>query len=325
MKKIFPAKLKESDMLQVIAPSSSAATTKKSVHNRALKVLTKDLSFAVSFSKHAYEKDILGSSSLDSRILDFNQAFSDKDIKGILCVRGGYNANTLLQYIDWNKVKENPKPICGFSDITVLANAIYAKTGVVSYVGPNFASFGAEEGVPYVVEYFKKCLFTESTFEIKPSKKCGERNIPFKKNAGFKILQNGIATGTLLGGHLSTFNLLQGTQYMPSLKESILFLETDDFGGDMAVLEFERDLQSLLQQKDSNQIAGIVFGRFKKASKITIKKLEYIIFSKKELHNIPIIANIDFGHTQPIVTLPIGGVVRIEAKNKAAKITILKH
>ena len=325
MTTIFPKKLKLNDSVCVIAPACSAATMDRVIRNKALKVLEKDLGLKIIFSKNAFEKNILSSSSLKSKIEDLHKAFSDKNIRGILCVRGGFNANTLLKYIDWDLIKANPKPLCGFSDITVLSNAIYAKTGVVSYVGPNFTTFGAKDGTEYLVEYFKKCLMKDESFALLPSKTFGERKVPFTKNRGFDVIQEGKGLGILIGGHLSTINLLQGTSYMPSLKNAILFIETDDFGGDQGPIEFERDLQSLLHQKDSDKIKGIVFGRFQKGSVFTVKKLKFILSSKYELKNIPMIANADFGHTQPIATLPIGGTVRIEAKGKKAKIEILEH
>ncbi len=325
MKTIFAEKIKAGDTIAIIAPSSSASSFKKTFHNKAIRVIKKELGLNISFSKNAFEKDILGSSSVKSRIEDLNKAFSDKNIKAIICVRGGFNANSLLKYIDWENIKANPKPLCGFSDITVLTNSIYAKTGIVSYVGPNFASFSAKEGVDYVVEYFKKCLMTNEPFEILPSKMQGERKVKFKKNPGCVVLQEGEAQGILIGGHMSTLNLLHGTEFMPSLKNSILFLETDSFGGKESVIEFERDLQSILHITDAKNIKGIVFGRFQKESKMTLEKLKFIVSSKDELKNIPIIANADFGHTQPIATLPIGGTVKIEAKGKLSKIELLKH
>lgn len=325
MKTIYPNKLKDGDIVQVIAPSNSAAIIKKSSQKIAQNVISKELKLKVSFGKNIFETDILNSSSLKSKIDDLNNAFSNKKVKGIFCVTGGYNSNVLLKYINWENIKSNPKPISGFSDITLLANAIYAKTGLVTYVGPNFSTFGYKEGVDYIVEYFKKCLFSDKPFQILPSKMYGERKVAFKKNPGFKVVKNGSAEGTIIGGHLSTLNLLHGTEFMPSLRNTILFIETDDFGGKNALYEFERDLQSLLHQKDSNKIKGFVFGRFQKGSGITVEKLKYIISSKSEIKNVPIIANVDFGHAKPIATIPIGGTAKIEANNKSSKIEILKH
>ena len=325
MKTIYSKKLNAGDTVCVIAPACSAATMNKPIENKALRVLKNDAGLNIIFSKHAFEKNLLNSSSLKSKLEDLHKAFSDKKVNGILCVRGGYNSNTLLKYIDWDLIKANPKPLCGFSDITVLANAIYAKTGVVSYVGPNFSTFGAKNGTEYFVEYFKKCIMSDEPFQLLPSKTFGERDVPFKKNKGFEVIHEGSAEGILIGGHLSTINLLQGTEYMPSLKNAILFFEVDDFGGEQAFYECERDIQSILHLPDAKFIKGILIGRFQKKSTLDIKKMKFILSSKEELKNIPIIANVDFGHAQPIATIPVGGTVRIEAKGKKATIEILKH
>lgn len=327
MKKIFSKKLNIGDEIRVIAPASSASTMKASKRKLADKRTQNNLGLKVVYGKNVLESDILNSSSFKSRLQDLHTAFKDKDVKGIACIRGGYNSNTLLPYIDWNLIKNNPKPIWGYSDITVLTNAIYAKTGLVTYSGPNYSTFGMDEekdAVPYIFDNFKKCLLNEAEFEVPTSKFFGERNVKSQKNKGYQVLQNGIAEGIIIGGNLCSLNLLQGTEYMPSLKDVILFIEDDDFGGDQSLYEFERNLESLLQLPDSN-IKGIVFGRFQKIPKIDIKKLQFILSTKKLSKDIPIVMDANFGHTTPMFTFPIGGTCRVEAKGKQVKIIILKH
>ena len=287
----------------------------------------KELNINFAYSKNAFEKDMMDSSSIKSRIADLHNAFQDKRVSGIICVRGGYNSNTLLPYINWNFIKKNPKPFLGYSDITVLSNAIYAKTGLITYSGPNFSSFGVEhqKTARYIIENWKKCLMSDEPFNITSGEYFGERKIKPRKNKGMIIFQKGNAEGILIGGNLCSLNLLQGTEYMPSLKNTILFLEEDDFGGKTTPLEFERNLESLLQLPNVNTIKGIVFGRFQKGASMTVEKLKFILSSKNISKNIPIIANADFGHTNPIFTFPIGGTVKIEVKNKKIEIKILKH
>ena len=329
MKSIFPNKLQQGDIICVIAPASSVAAFKpKSIIKKAVSRLTA-LGFKTSFGKNIYEKDMLDSSSVASRVADLHAAFKDKKVAGVLCARGGFNSNDLLPYIDWELIKQNPKPLIGYSDITVLANALYAKTGVVTYSGPSFSSLGADEDtkgiMQYTTEYFTKCLSSEKPFEMGNSKNYNERKVPARKNIGVSVLQDGIVEGTIIGGNLCSLNLLQGTGYMPSLKDVILFIEEDDFGGILTPLEFGRNLESLLQLKDADTIKGIVFGRFQKGAGMTIAKMKHILKEKKISKRIPILYNADFGHTAPMFTFPIGGTVRIEAKGKTAKITILKH
>lgn len=330
MKTIFPNKLKEGDNVCVIAPSCSMASLKpKNIKNLSVKRIENLLGLKVSFGKNVSNKDIFDSSSVEDRVNDLHSAFKDKNVKGVFCARGGYNANSLLPYIDWELIKNNPKPICGYSDITVLCNAIYAKTGLVTYIGPTFSTIGSvkdENGIlNYILNYFKKCLMSEKSFEISPSDYFNERKINARKNNLFSVLQKGNAKGVIIGGHMSTFNLLQGTEYMPSLKNKILFIESDDFGAEFGPLEFSRDLESLLQCKDANTIKGIVFGRFQKSTGMTLDKMKFILSSKNISKSIPIIYSADFGHTMPMVTFPIGGEVIIETKGNNAKIEIIKH
>ena len=141
------------------------------------------------------------------------------------------------------------------------------------------------------------------------------------KNDGWLVINKGAASGTLLGANLCTFNLLQGTEYMPNLKDSVLFLEDDEDGSKND--GFDRDLQSLIHQPSFKGVKGIVIGRFQKTSNVTKEKLIKIIKSKAELKNIPVIANVDFGHTSPIITFPIGGEVRMDTKKKS--IVVSKH
>jgi muramoyltetrapeptide carboxypeptidase len=166
---------------------------------------------------------------------------------------------------------------------------------------------------------------SDEPYEVFPSEYIGTRKAAPKKNKGLVILNEGTAEGTIIGGNLCSLNLLQGTEYMPSLKDKILFIEDDDFGGDQSPLEFERNLESLLQLPYAQSIKGVVFGRFPAKTTMTTEKLKYMLSSKLKLAGIPLIAGADFGHTNPMITFPIGGTARIEAKGRMIKIEILKH
>ena len=258
-----------------------------------------------------------------------HDAFSNKNVKAIFTAIGGANSNQLLKYIDWELIKNNPKIFCGFSDITALSNSIFTKTGLVTYSGPHYSTFGQKLHFDFTLDYFKRCLMNSGSFEIKPSKSWSDdewyknqdkRNLI--KNDDWLVINGGKADGTILGGNLCTFNLLQGTEYMPDLDNSILFLEDDYLTNPDT---FDRDLQSLIHLPDFNKVKGVVIGRFQNKSEVTNKLLTQIIKTKKELNTIPVIANVDFGHTDPKVTLPIGGVVELVANSTNSKITILKH
>lgn len=328
MKLIFPPRLKAGDEIRIIAPARSLALLSKEIATDAQQRL-ESLGFKISYGKHVNEKDDFISSSVDSRIRDLHDAFKDKNVSLILPVIGGFNSNQLLRYLNYNLIKNNPKILGGYSDIAALQNAIFTKTDLVTYSTPTFSTFAMKEGLDYAIESFKQCLTTSTPYEIKPSKQWSndawwkdQTNRIFEENTGPYVINSGKAEGTLIGSSLSTFNLLQGTEYMPSLKDRILFIEEDE---ESKPVNFDRDLQSLIHQTGFKGVKGIVIGRFEKASKMTPILLAQIIKNKKELVSIPVIADVDFGHTYPMITFPIGGHISLDASKNIPMLQMLKH
>src|SRR3989338_9680675 len=328
MRNMIPAKLQRGDKIRVISPARSLAIISKEVQDNASR-RWKSLGLIVTFSKNVSEKDEFDSSAIKSRVDDIHTAFSDKKVKCILTSIGGFNSNQLLKYLDYNLIKLNPKILCGYSDITALQNVIYTKTGLVTYSGPAFSTLGMLHGLDYTVDYFKKCLMETGSFKIIPSKEWSDdmwykdkKKKKFIKNNGFKMINEGEAEGKIIGGNLCTFNLLQGTEFMPSLKNSILFVEDDE---ESKPQHFDRDLQTLLHQPGFAGVRGIVMGRFQNTSGMTDDLLAKIITSKQELDHIPVVAGVDFGHTTPHITFPIGGTGSLTAKKQQASLQITHH
>ena len=319
MEKIIPSKLSIGDEIRVIAPSRSMCILSNEVIESA-KSRLENIGFKVTFGKNVLNsigKDY-NCANIEDRIEDLHEAFRDKNVKAILTVIGGYNVNQLLDYIDYNLIKENPKIICGFSDITALTNAIYAKTGMITYSGPHFSSFGMKKGFEYTEKYFRKMFMQTECIDIESSNEWSndswfkeQENRTFIKNEGMKIINKGEAEGTIIGGNLCTLNLLQGTEYMPELEETILFIEDDGLVGKIFNKEFDRNLQSLLHCAKNKNIKGIIIGRAENSCEMDDEKWRRILRSKK-LTNIPIVINADFGHTTPIFTFPIGGYAKIK-------------
>lgn len=329
MQKLFPPKLKRGGIVRVIAPSDAHRSDNTDEVIRLAQQKLEEMGLKVTYGAHTDEIDEFKSSSIASRIEDLHAAFQDKEVTMVLASDGGWIANQLLRYVNWEIIKNNPKIFCGFSDITALTNSFFAKTGLVTYSGPLFPYFAMQEGAEYMVEYFKKCLFEEGEYEIRPSEVWSndkwyesQAKRSFMPNEGFWIINEGEAEGTLLGGNQCTLNLLQGTEYMPDLTDSVLFLE-DDY--EVLPKTFDRDLQSLIHLPAFPGVKGIVIGRFEKASEMTNHLLTEIIKRKKELEHLPVIANVDFGHTDPKITFPIGGKVKIKTENSKATISILEH
>lgn len=320
---IFPKKLQQGDEIRIVTPSKGISFVKKPILDKAVDFFTQR-GFKISFGKHVQKLDEFNSSSVSDRIEDLHDAFRDKNVKAIFSAVGGSSANQLLKFLDFSLIKANPKIVCGLSDITTLSNAIYKKTGLVTYSGPHAPLFGATKCVDYTWVYFQKCFLKNEPFSVTPSDEyCDHRwDKQVSPTPEYWPLNSGEATGVALGGNLLTFNFLQGSEYMPSLKNSIIFIEDND---KETVRDFRNQLQSLLNQKDAAGIKGLVIGRFQKGSQITRNLLVEIVKRQTELKHIPVLANVDFGHTTPMITIPIGGKVHLIVKRKTYKLDILKY
>lgn len=329
MRQIFPKKLQRDDEVRVIAPASSRALVSAETRLIALKRF-EALGLRLTFGEHVDEQDEFDSSRLEARLEDFHAAFRDKRVAGIITVLGGQNSNQLLPYIDWRLVKNNPKFFGGFSDITALATAIYGKTGLVTYYGPHYSSFGQKLHFDYTLEYFKKCILCAAPFQVLPSLNWSDdlwfldqEKRTEVANPGWQILGEGEAKGTLIGGHLGTLILVRGTPYWPKLeKDTILMLENH---GGLSLKEFDRQLESVAQMPEFANVAGLVIGRFQNTSQIEPALLAKVIGRQKALSKIPVVANADFGHTDPKFTWPIGGQATLVARAGKVNFIIENH
>lgn len=309
--------LKEGDEVRVIAPSSSLGIISKEVQEIA-NARFADLGLRLTFGEHVSELDDFGSSSIESRLQDLHAAYADSSVAAVLCVIGGFNSNQLLPFIDWKVIQDNPKPLIGYSDITVLLNAAYVKTGVAGYLGPAYSTFGQKKYFDYTLENFKKCLLQEGAFSLEPSSEwtddlwfMDQENRTPIHNDGPIVVNQGAADGVLVGGNISSLALLFGTEYMPDLADKILCLEDDE---DTDYKQFDRLFESLLQQPGADSIRGILLGRFQKRSEITNEQIKRMFAIRPRLKDIPVVANLDFGHTSPLATLPVGEVVSANAR-----------
>src|SRR6266568_5143944 len=260
---------------------------------------------------------------------DRKAAFADPGVDAILTLIGGFNANQLLTGIDYSLVAAHPKVLCGFSDITVLSNALYARAGLVGYSGPHYSSFGMKHHFGYTEAGFRACVMEDGPVTLAPSPGWSDdawfldqEGRRLEHGEGWWVLQEGEADGTIVGGNLCTLNLLQGTPFMPPLAGSVVFAEDDE---QVRPWDFDRDLVSLLQQRAFAGVRGLVIGRFQKATGMTRDLLAQIVASKPGLAGLPVIANVDFGHTTPILTFPVGGTVEVRAEHGAPRLTITSH
>lgn len=322
---LFPAPLRPGDRVRVIAPSTTLSIV--STENRtAATARLERLGLEVSFGQFVDDVDVLSSASTTKRLADLHDAFADPTVDGILTAIGGYNANDLLPHINWDLIASNPKVFCGFSDITVLTSAITTRTGLITFSGQHYSTFAMEQHFDRSLEWFTSVVMDRTTTALDASPTWSDdpwyldqKDRAIEPNAGQWVLAEGDGTGTVAGGNLCTLNLLQGTDLMPSLADAVLFVE-DDLETD--AFTFARDLVSLSHQTAFKQIQALVIGRFQRASKVDRSTLEAIVGGLDLAPGVPVVANVDIGHTDPMATIPIGGTARVTAGAGTTDITV---
>ncbi len=322
-KYIKPKHLKKGDLVGVISPSSTIEFFPRRL-KRSIEFL-EDLGLNVLLAKNAKKSFGHSGGTVNERVDDIHEVFSNKDVKAIICSTGGLTANAVLPHLDYNLIKSNPKIFCGYSDITVLNLAIYKKTGLVTFNGPTMLpTFGEYGGAfDFTVKNFKKTFFHNEPVGIlnEPSVFSEEnlwweteddRKSETKKATLWKNTNKGVAEGVLVGGNLDTFCFLVGTDFLPDFTDSILFLEEEG----ESTSDIDRKLTFLEQIGIFEKIKGLIFARPYNFTTDSKERSLYDILGEFGLkYNIPVIADVDCGHTSPMITMPIGVNVKMNANN----------
>jgi muramoyltetrapeptide carboxypeptidase len=307
-KLIKPERLREGDLIGLMAPSSSVPQRKV---DQAVESLTK-LGFKIQLGKSILAERGYLAGTEKQRLDDLHEMFANPAIKGIWCVRGGYGAARLLPDVDFSIIKKNPKVFIGYSDITALHVAISQATGLVTFHGP----VGTTDYTPYTVKHLKATIQNPTSpylIELCEDLKLNPSNL-FKT----EVITSGKATGRLTGGNLSLLSSAAGTKFgLQSLKGKLLFIEDID----ERPYRVDRMLTQLLQSTDIHKASGIILGIFDgcnpKPEELSLSLIDCL---KDRLGNlgIPCMYGFSFGHITSQCTLPMG----IEAEMDADKGTI---
>ena len=325
MELVKPKRLSQGDTIRIVAPASNMASLAKSAVDRGVENLEK-LGFIVEIDPNVYRsyKGTAGRSL--ERAESLMEAFLDDSVDGIMCCWGGFNSNDIIDYLDYQAIKENSKVFVGYSDITILNTVLYKEAGLVSFQGPAFITFTHEFLMPWEIDVFKHVTMTsEVPLELKAAPKYiddpffwqhPEKPVEENQNPGWNIVRGGEAEGRLVCGHLGTLLSLAGTKYWPDFKKHILIIEVCE--GDIGANYVIRQLRHLKHLGVFDVISGLIVGRTPEVLGLkgdqTIESLLEDISGESE---IPIVTQFDFGHTNPIATIPIGVWGRISAEKKA--------
>ncbi len=264
--------------------------------------------------KHVF--DPIDQSPISARVDDLHEMYSDTSIDVIWLLKWGFASNEMLPYINRDLIKNNPKPLCGFSDATALQNAIYTHTGQQTISWPFFQTIGRPlKWQEVFLDEWKK-VFIDKISQVqlakdRPYLDYNSDGTPNKMiNEPLKIINPWIWQWPIIWGNLSTFSLLFNTPHMPSFDWKILFLE-ECYEHNIGFIR--RQLFHLKQQPYFDKLAGIVIGRIQQAclTDYNIDR-EKTIRQFAEWLNMPVLMNWPFWHISPFQIFPIGGSCSIE-------------
>ena len=294
---MIPKKLQIGDTIGIVSPSGAVTKDLKHQLDKGINFL-KNLGFKVKIGKNALNNTLKYTATPQEKADDMNTMFADNKIKAIVCSQGGVNSNSILPLLNFEVIKNNSKIFLGMSDITVLLNAIYQKTGLVTFHGNDVMwGFGAEHADYDEQEFIDRLVKT----------KIREIN----HNSKWKCIREGITEGVLIGGNLSCISLLLYTEYCPDFSDKVLFLE--DCDSEFTPEMIDMNLNRLKQAGVFEKIKGLWIGCYNHKSKIPY---EEIVMNVVKDHSFPILKCDDFGHNTPNTTIPIGVKVKLDATNR---------
>ncbi len=299
--RILPARLKKNDLVGLVTPSSSITEVQL---EETVQKLT-DLGYRVYYQDSVLDEYGYLAGKDTDRAAEIMHMFSNKNVDAVLCVRGGYGAIRILDLLDYNIIKQNPKLLLGYSDITALHAAIYKKTGLVSFHSP----MGVSDFNSFAVNTFKQVV-AEANANYKYGYKREEKT---KDNPEFDTytINSGVAEGELSGGNISVLDSIIGTIYEPDFKDKLVYLEEIE----EKTYKVDKMLFHLLAATNLKQASGIVLGVFKDCNVneepgISLKQaLDDLL---KPL-NVPIAYGLPFGHINYKITIPFGIKARMDA------------
>jgi len=287
--KIKPPALKQGD---TVAISSPAGAVWDETQIEKFSEILKGFGFKVILGKTLIEKFGYFAGSDELRAAEINELFANKTIKGIFCMKGGWGCARILDKLDYKLIKENPKVLIGFSDITALLIAITTKTGLITYHGP-VGNSGWNE---FTKNVFTNVVMTKKQFSF-PENPIGEDKIV--------TINTGKVSGELVGGNLTVLSSLIGSEYLPNWKNKILFLEE----AKEEPYSIDRMLTQLKLSGVLDSISGFVFGKCAKC--LAEEPLKAFTFHEVLLQHIqplkiPAYYGAMIGHIENKLTVPLG-------------------
>ena len=306
---LFPRKLKKGDTIGLIAPGYAIDSTVLEEVKQTLKTIG-----LVPYHTNRISSNYGYFSNTDTeRAQDLNEMFSNRKIAGILCARGGYGCTRIIDMINFENIRQNPKALIGFSDVTALLNGIYQKTGLVTFHGP----VGSTLNDPYSIEQLLRVVMRPKNQQIISNVTLSDDKLRTNPDYERYTITKGSATGKLVGGSLTLINALIGTPHEIDFTDALVCIEDVE----EAPYRIDRMLTQLIAGGTFSKAKGIIFGvcagcnNSDNPLSFTLKE---VILDRIKPLGIPAVYGMSFGHVKNNFTFPIG----ISAKLNTAQMTL---
>ena len=327
-----PTRLSPGDVVGVVSPSWGGAGVFPKRYLRGVSQL-EHLGYSVRAAKHALNQRGYVSDTPANRAADLHEMFADPQVGAIVSAIGGDHSCQLLSLLDYDLIRAHPKILCGFSDATVLNVALWAACGLVTFNGPALLTDFAE--YPNMLAYTRDNWLSVVTNPsvpgpILPAAMWTEEFLDWgtpppalrarvqQPSPGWTWLKPGAAEGVLIGGCIESLEHLRGTRWWPNWQGAILFFETSE---DKPTPE---RIDAILADYDNMgvmaQINGLLVGRplgYTESEKQTLRE---VLLERTASYRFPIVADMDFGHTSPQMTLPVGVRSRVDSARQVFEI-----
>ena len=306
--RILPKKMKKGSLIGLVTPGS--AITRKLLDNTVQKL--ENLGFRVFFQESVLDEYGYLAGKDQARANELMDMFSNKKVDAIFCVRGGYGTIRILDLLDYEIIRQNPKALIGYSDITALHTALYRKTGLVSF----HSLMGESDFNDFAVNSFLNVLVNPKDYYRYPYLR--EKNTETNPEFDRYTLNPGQAEGVLAGGNISVLDSLTGTEYEPDFESKIAYLEEID----EKTYKVDKMLFHLLSVTNLKKAAGIVLGVFKNCNvnEEPTLSLEQALDDLLKPLNIPVSYGLPFGHIDYKITIPFGIQAKMDANHNSLEL-----
>ncbi len=290
-----PKALPPGSTLAIISPAGATPNEQAFTDGVAL---LETAGYKVKLMPHAQNKRMYLAGSDIDRLADFHATFDDPEVDGILCARGGYGCMRLLPHLDFERVRQNPKVLIGFSDVTALLLPLYQRTGLVGFYGPMLTSNLVHHEPFSQAELFKLIQQPVATPYTIPNLDT------------YRPFMPGIAEGRLIGGNLSLLAALCGTPYQPDTRGHILFIED----WKEKYYSLDRQFQQLKLAGLFDRITGLILCDFSEIEPEPELNLSDFLKELTAFVGVPVGYGFSVGHGAQTATLPIGCMARFDAE-----------